>query len=219
VDDEGGAWAAAVGPAAVGWAGCAVVLLAGGGSTRMGGVDKLDADLAGAPVLARALAGVPDGVPVVVVGPPRPLARPVLTAREDPPGGGPAAAVAAGLTALDEAGALAGAELVVVLAGDAPWAASAVPALVAALRDAGPAVGAAAAVDASGRRQPLLAVHRASALRARVASEPGGLAGRAAGWLLGGAEVVEVAVAGLATTDVDTPQALDAARRAAAEEA
>ena len=195
------------------WAGCAVVVPAGGGATRMGGADKLAADLDGASVLARAVAGVPPHVPLVVVGPQRPLPRPALSAREDPAGGGPAAAVAAGMAALAEAGALAGAELVVVLAGDAPWSASAVPALVATLRAADPAVAAAVGVDAAGHRQPLLAVHRAPALLARVASAPQGLAGRSAGWLLGSGGVVEVPVSARAATDVDTPQALEAARR------
>lgn len=203
------------------WPGCAVVVPAGGRARRMGGEDKLAADLGGRPLLDALLSGVPPQVPVCVVGPARDLSRPVLTAREDPPLGGPAAAVAAGLEALCAAGVLVdpggsgGADVVVLLAGDAPWAPAAVPALLAALAEAGPSAGAAVGVDGRGRRQPLLAAHRAPALLSRVASGGGaaGLAGRPASWLLDGASAVEVRVADADAADVDTPGDLDAARR------
>lgn len=194
------------------------------------GTDKLAEPLGASTVLGELLARVPAGVPVAVVGPARAgLARrspAVLTVREDPPGGGPAAAVAAGLAALAGANAWgdgprsaprAGvrpasstpvADLVVVCAGDAPWSPLVVPALVAALR-AAPHAAAAVAVDAAGVRQALVAVHRVAVLRSRVAV--GEVAGVSARWLLG-ADPVEVAVADHLLADVDTPEQLAAAR-------
>lgn len=199
--------------AAAGWAGCALVVPAGGSSRRMGS-DKLAAPLGASTVLGEVLAPVPPGVPVVVVGPARDLPErspAALTAREDPPGGGPAAAVAAGLRALERAGgALGGVDVVVVLAGDAPWSPLAVPAVVAALRAAPPEVGCAVAVGADGRHQVLLAAHRLEVLRERLA--PGVVAaGRSARWLVG-ADPVTVAVPEHVLADVDTPAQLAAAR-------
>jgi molybdopterin-guanine dinucleotide biosynthesis protein A len=105
-----------------------VVVLAGGASSRFGS-DKLEADLDGRTLLDATLGSVPADLPVLVVGPERPVRRSVRFVREDPPGGGPAAALVAGLTAaLDE-----GAEAVSTLPGDAPAAGTAVPLLLAAL--------------------------------------------------------------------------------------
>jgi molybdopterin-guanine dinucleotide biosynthesis protein A len=70
----------------------------------------------------------------------------------------------------------------------------------------------AVAVDAGGRRQVLLAAHRAAALVARL-GEPGAFAGRPARALLDGAVVVEVAVQEALVADVDTPEDLARARR------
>ena len=105
-----------------------VVVLAGGESRRFG-TDKLAADLGGRTLLDATLASVPAELPVVVVGPERPVRRPVRFVREEPAGGGPAAALVAGLSAVLEAGANA----VSTLPGDAPAAGSAVPVLLAAL--------------------------------------------------------------------------------------
>jgi len=183
--------------------------------------DKLAAPLGGTTVLEELLARVPAGVPVAVVGPARSaLERAVgareslVLAREDPPGSGPAAAVAAGVAALRSAGHLGGADVVVLCSGDAPWAPLAVPGLVAALRAAPPAVTAAVAVDVSGVRQPLLAAHRTSALLAATA---GDLTGRSARSLLP-TGALEVVVPAGSTDDVDTPAQLEAARRRAAQE-
>ena len=200
------------GAVVAGWRGCALVVPAGGTSRRMG-TDKLTEPLGASTVLGEMLARVPPGVPVAVVGPARAgLARrspAVLTVREDPPGGGPAAAVAAGLAALRPApSSTGGADVVAVCAGDAPWSPLVVPALVAALRSA-PHAGAAVAVDAAGVGQPLVAVHRVAALRARLAV--GEVAGASARWLLG-PHPVEVAVAEHLLADVDTPEQLAAAR-------
>lgn len=105
-----------------------VVVLAGGESRRFGS-DKLAADLRGRSLLDATLDSVPPDLPVVVVGPARAVRRPVRFVREEPPGGGPAAALVAGLTAALEAGA----DRFATLPGDAPVAGTAVAVLLKAL--------------------------------------------------------------------------------------
>lgn len=194
-----------------------VVVPAGGRGSRLGGADKPALLLGGRSLLERLLDGLPAGVPAALVGPRRELAlavgRPLLWCREEPPGGGPAAALAAGAAAL-AAGGTPEPDVVVVLPGDAPHAAGAVPALLAALH-ASPLARAAVALDAGGRRQVLVAAHRADALAARVAElggreGPRGLAGLAAARLLpGGEELVEVPVPEELLADVDSPGDLE----------
>ena len=149
-------------------------MLAGGASRRFGS-DKLEARLAGTRLLdltLRALAGAAD---IVVVGPPRDLEplgleplglgplRQVRFVREEPPGGGPAAALVAGIRhALDL-----GAEVIVTLPGDAPGAGQAVAPLVAALQ-AHPGDVAVVGVDPDGRQQTLQLALRPQAAMALI---------------------------------------------------
>ena len=150
------------------------VVLAGGTSRRFG-TDKLAHPVAGRPLLDHTLAGLPQDVAVVLVGPPRPTARPVTVVREDPPGGGPAAGLVAGLRH-----ALAGdADLVLVLPGDAPGAGAGAGVLrEALLRGRHPAV---LGVDADGQEQPLqLALGRAAARQLVDLAGPDGGAGESA---------------------------------------
>ncbi|MFD2077450.1 molybdenum cofactor guanylyltransferase [Actinopolymorpha cephalotaxi] len=91
---------AADGPAAHG-AAYDVIVLAGGGARRFGGTDKVLLPVGGRTMLDRVLAACVGAASVTVVGPRRPVdpslpVRPRWT-REDPPGSGPLAAVAAGL--------------------------------------------------------------------------------------------------------------------------
>ncbi|WP_345025363.1 molybdenum cofactor guanylyltransferase, partial [Streptomyces sedi] len=133
------------------------VVLAGGAARRLGGVDKPAVRVGGRTLLDRVLAGCPaDGPDPVVVGPRRRTARPVRWTREEPPGGGPLPALAAGLALTER-------PLVAVLAADLPFLdAATVPLLVAALP---PDADGVLLVDAEGRDQPLTAVYRAAALR------------------------------------------------------
>lgn len=85
-------------PAPTGQVGYDAVVLAGGAARRLGGVDKPALPVAGIRLLDRVLDAVADAGQVVVVGPQRPVGRPVQWTREQPAGGGPAAALAAGLT-------------------------------------------------------------------------------------------------------------------------
>lgn len=137
-----------------------VVVLAGGASRRFG-ADKLAAVLDGVAVLDHLLGALPTGWPVVLVGPLRETVRPdAAWVIEDPPRGGPLAGIAAGAGAV-------GTELAVVVAGDMPRAAAALPGLLAAL-DAAPEVAAAVGVDDDGHANPLLAAYRVADLRAAL---------------------------------------------------
>ncbi|MFE6175118.1 NTP transferase domain-containing protein [Streptomyces sp. NPDC056464] len=138
------------------------VVLAGGGARRLGGVDKPAVRVGGRPLLDRVLAACADARTAVVVAGPRPTARPVTWAREDPPGGGPVAALDAGLRHTT-------ADLVVVLSADLPFLDErTVRRLLTALRT-GRADGA-LLTDADGRDQPLVAAYRAPVLRRELAA-------------------------------------------------
>lgn len=141
------------------------VVLAGGSARRLGGAAKPQLYVGDRTLLDRAVDAVAVAQQIVVVGPAQPVGREVIFSREEPPGGGPVAALAAGLTHT-------AAECVVVLAADLPWIAPAVPALLAAC----PAAGVAVLADATGRRNPLAAAwHRATLLAALAElGEPGG---------------------------------------------
>ncbi len=119
-------------------------------------------------------------------------------AREDPPGGGPLAGVAAGV-------AVVATDLVAVVAGDMPYAGPALLTLVAALRTAPPEVGAVVAVDAHGVPNPLLAAYRTASVRQAL---PVPAASRPAKLLLA-VPHVEIAITGPAGRDVDTRADLD----------
>lgn len=198
--------------------GWAAVILAGGTARRWGGRDKTAVPLAGRPVLRHVVDAVlPEALAVAVVAPEGHPARRSVTAavetagrqlvwtREDPPGGGPCAAIAAGVHALADRAARPGAdplpEMLVVLAGDLPFARTAWPRLLAALAGAGGDV--ALGLDPQGQRQPLLAAYRTQALRERLAHlDP---AGQPLRLLLAGLTVVPVRVSAEEALDLDTP--------------
>jgi molybdopterin-guanine dinucleotide biosynthesis protein A len=143
------------------------VVLAGGASRRFG-TDKLDALLDQETLLEHAIRDLPDGARVVLVGPPRPTletrGRPIAYVREDPPGGGPAAGMIAGLKSVLDAGPSGPDDMIVVLPGDAPAAGRAAAVLREAFRSA-PGALAAVGVDDAGREQPLQLVLRLAAAR------------------------------------------------------
>lgn len=180
----------------------------------MGGVDKPALPVGGRPMRARVLAAVSDASPRVLVGPADVVPEGVRVTREDPPGGGPVAAAAAGLALLDPDTAV-----VALLAADLPLLTRAAigellthlaeesPGHPAPARpDAAPTAGiglvgsgrqpdGACFVDENGRRQSLCGVWRVAALRAaldRLAAERGGLSGAPVRALLAGLVVREV---------------------------
>ncbi|MFF8523362.1 NTP transferase domain-containing protein [Streptomyces werraensis] len=138
------------------------VVLAGGAARRLGGADKPAVRVGGRPLLDRVLAACADAGTTVVVAGPRPTARPVTWAREDPPGGGPLAALDAGLRHVT-------AEHVVLLSADLPFLdGRTVAALLDTLRR-GEADGV-LLTDSDGRDQPLVAAYRTPSLRRGLAA-------------------------------------------------
>jgi molybdenum cofactor guanylyltransferase len=185
------------------------VVLAGGASQRFP-PDKLAQLVDGEPLLDRTLASLPEDFVVVVVGPVRQVPRPVIFTSEDPPGGGPAAAMIAGLRrALAES-----ADVIVVLPADAPLGGQAASTLLGRLEDE-PSTAAAVGIDVYGREQPLQLALRPAAARALLAGAgPGGAAGVSARRLLDalrpGLMSQELAPAEL--WDIDSPDQLIAWR-------
>ncbi|MFD4985718.1 NTP transferase domain-containing protein [Streptomyces sp. NPDC058374] len=152
------------------------VVLAGGGARRLGGADKPGLRVGGRALLDRVLAACGGAVTTVVVAEPRTVFREVVWAREEPAGGGPLAALAAGVRA---AGGGDGPGAVVVLSADLPFVdAAAVRALLGRLAES--EADAVLARDAEGRDQPLVGAYRRAPLaRAldRIHSEEGDLTG------------------------------------------
>lgn len=143
----------------------AAVILAGGGGVRLGGVEKHSIEVHGKTLLEHALAATAAADEVVVVGPQVPTTRPVTWTREDPPGGGPAAGLLAGLDAL---GVTPG--LICVLAVDMPrFSAATLRRLLDALATEGLDADGTCLVDDEHRKQWLAGVYRHDAL---VAARP-----------------------------------------------
>ncbi|UVJ40418.1 molybdenum cofactor guanylyltransferase [Arthrobacter sp. CJ23] len=183
------------------------VILAGGRSSRLGGVPKSGLEYDGATLLERALLAARGARSAVVVGPPLEGLPPgTLTAREEPPFAGPAAAIAAGLAAL--AGRPDGTPTVpwiLVLACDMPHARDAVDVLIHGL-EASPGTEGAMAVSADGRKQPLLGLYSTAALEREIAAAhgSGGLVNASVFGLLARLELLPVPVPSGSTDDVDT---------------
>lgn len=203
-----------------------LVVCAGGRSRRWEGVDKTAQLLAGRPVLATVVAGALAGLAetgrvarVVIVAPADHPARdavravvddatPLVWTQEDPPDGGPVAGLAAALVHVTT-------PLVVVLAGDAPFAGTALPRLLDAAGDR--VVQGAVGTDPDGVRQPLLSVYDTTALRTALAAVgsqgsdgPRGASMRSLQGLL---TLTEVPVTRREALDLDTPADLSRLQR------
>ncbi len=136
------------------------VVLAGGRAARLGGQAKPQLVVGAGTILDAVLAAVPDAGRRVVVGPPQAVPAGVRLVREQPPGGGPVAALHAGLAEV-------GADVVAVLAGDLPFVTAA---LVQELRRRLTGDGV-LVVDDTGRDQLLLGVWRTSVLRSALPAQ------------------------------------------------
>ncbi|WP_095757117.1 DUF6457 domain-containing protein [Streptomyces xinghaiensis] len=132
------------------------VVLAGGAAKRLGGADKPGLRVGGRPLLDRVLDACPDAAGTVVVGSRRPTVRPVRWTFEQPPGGGPLAALDAGVRHVT-------APVVLALSADLPFlTADTVRALLTALdapyteagADAGTGTGAGAGIAAAAETGP-----------------------------------------------------------------
>lgn len=140
------------------------VVLAGGAGSRLGGLRKPTVAVGGRRLIDISLDALAGAGMTVAVGAAVPTARPVVWTCEDPPGGGPVAALAAALRLIQAAA-------VVVLAADLPFITeSAVDRLS---RERGHAAGA-VAIDGSGRDQPLVACYDTSRLLAALPDDPRG---------------------------------------------
>jgi molybdopterin-guanine dinucleotide biosynthesis protein A len=167
----------------------AAVILTGGTAMRLGGRDKASLEVAGRSLLEHALAAVAGAGEVVVVGPQVP-AIDVPFVREDPPGGGPLAGVAAGVAHLAP-----GHDRVVVLAVDMPGV---TPGTVARLLAASADGDAAWLVDEDGRRQ------LAGAVRPSLVPAPEVAHGAAMRVLMGAGTGRDVPALDGEAADVDT---------------
>lgn len=178
------------------------IVLAGGRARRMSGEDKLRAPVGGTAVLARVLVACA-GLAPVLVGPPELAAEHpgVPVVREEPPYGGPVAALRTGLAALPP-----DRDPVLVLAGDQPFLD--VAAFTELARALGDDSDAALFVDADGRDQYLCALWRRTSLDAGLA-DPAAGAMRA---LYAAARLIRVPDHRRVSADVDTHAALGAAR-------
>lgn len=166
------------------------LVLCGGAGRRMGGADKAAVVVGATSLLDRALDAVGAAHSTIVVGPRHETEREVRWTIEDPPGGGPVAAIAAGLD-------LVTADVVVVLGVDFPFVGPVhVDRLLASLDGDG-----AIYVDETGRHQFLVGVYRTAALRDALSGRTGH--GMAVKDLMAGLDLVELADP-RATRDVDT---------------
>lgn len=140
------------------------IVLAGGRSERLDGADKAMVAIDGVTLLDRVLEAASDADHLIVVGPRRPTAVPVTTwVEEDPIGGGPAAAFAAGVAAAPPT------EALVLLAVDLPFIGAAIPRLLAALQ---PGIDLTLLEDDTGRANYLASAWRRETAVKRLARLP-----------------------------------------------
>ena len=177
------------------------VVLAGGRGTRLGGVDKALLRVDGSTLLERVLDATRSASNAIVVGPPRdlPLPRSVEWTREVPEGGGPVAALAAGLERVEQ-------PFVLVVAVDMPYVTRDV---VVRLVESSSEDRGALIVDETGKLQPLLAAYPVDPLRHRLRAL-GRLDGLSMTRLVEGLSFVTVADP-IAARDCDTPADLELA--------
>lgn len=184
-----------------------VIVLAGGAAKRLGGADKPGVRVGGRALLDRVLGACEGAGRSVVVGVRRPTVRPVRWTREDPPGGGPLAALDAGVRCVEAA-------TVLVLSADLPFLGEeTVSRLIGTLETSGKE--AALLTDADGRDQPLVAAYRTEPLRreiALLATEYGGLAGLPLRLLSHELDLARVDAAPFASFDCDTWEDISTAR-------
>ena len=177
------------------------VVLAGGLARRLEGADKPALEVGGRTLLDRVLEACAEAATVVCVGPQRPTRRPVRWTREQPPGSGPAAALAAGLESLGDSSG----EYVVVLAADLPFLTADVVHTLWTNAEGGDG---AVLTDREGKDQWLAACYRRSALTeavARLSAEHGGsTAGLSLKRLLAGFDLARVPDPDGAAFDCDT---------------
>ncbi|WP_405801931.1 NTP transferase domain-containing protein [Streptomyces sp. NBC_01506] len=186
------------------------IVLAGGAAKRLGGADKPAVSVGGRSLLDRVLGACAGAGRTVVVGGRRPTARPVRWAREEPPGGGPVAALDAGVRQVE-------ADTVLVLSADLPFLKRETTDRLLDVLAADGAREGALLTDAEGRDQPLVAAYRTEPLRreiALLATEHGNLVGLPLRLLTHELDLARVATDAdpLASFDCDTWEDISTAR-------
>jgi molybdopterin-guanine dinucleotide biosynthesis protein A len=170
------------------------IVLTGGAAVRFQGADKAGIEVGGATLLEHVLGALGEIPEVVVVGPEVVTSRPVTFQREDPPGGGPAAGLLAGLRGFARVP-----RQVVVLAVDMPLVTTAtVRRLMLSAEEDG-----AVLVDDDERLQFLCALYRTDALLA-AAPAPGEEHGLSMRKLVAGLLLGRVRALAWEAQDVDT---------------
>jgi molybdopterin-guanine dinucleotide biosynthesis protein A len=152
------------------------IVLTVGRARRLGGTYKPGIVVGGQSLAARVASAVAEASRVVVVGPPAPGVTADVVTSESPAGGGPTAALEAGLAHVT-------APVVAALAGDLPFLTRDVVDDLRLALGVDPTAAAAVLVDDTGRDQPLCAVWRTELLRDALATvgDPGDGSGEAAG--------------------------------------
>lgn len=184
------------------------IVLTGGTARRLGGADKcwvaLDGPSPAQRVLLALAAQIQPPRRIVVVGPRRETDIDVTWTREEPPTAGPVAAIRAGLDALSE---IEPAGKILVVAGDMPFAGTALPGLLSEPLPDGTDV--LLATDEGARDQYLFACWRAGSLRRAVADKANDAPVRS---LFQDVAVARRPVVAEALVDCDTSDDLAAAR-------
>jgi molybdopterin-guanine dinucleotide biosynthesis protein A len=187
------------------------IVLAGGRSSRLGGVPKSGLLYRNRALLEHAVASVRTSRRTVVVGDvvvgdadAGRQSRQVLITREDPPFGGPAAGIAAGIALLARTDPTPS-DYLIVIACDMPRIAAATAMLLEPL-PCPPHIDGIIARDAEGRLQPLAAVYRTTALSDAVErrQRSGDVHGLSVFELIAGLNLAPVTVPRGSTDDIDT---------------
>ncbi len=184
-----------------------VVLLSGGKSSRFG-ADKSKVDYHGRPLIEQVISTFPVETEFIIVGPKFNLSESSFTfTREVPAGGGPVAALAAGV-------ALVNAKYAAVIATDLPFAGKVIQELV---QHLSPTQDALIPLDSSGRLQSLCAIYRVDSLRDALISL-GSLDGKSMRALISLLQIKEIDLGedfASSLLDIDAPADLQAALRLA----
>ena len=167
------------------------IVLAGGRGSRLGGVDKAALEFEGETLIARTLRAVAGAGRIIVAGDPGPVPEGTIVVREEPRFSGPAAAIGAAMAEVH-------APYVFLVGCDHPFLSDAVDLLLDEASGDG-----VIAIDADGRRQYLMSVLDASALRASIAAQAT-LVDLAVRALLVPLELMEIPIPTRAALDIDT---------------
>lgn len=181
------------------------ILLAGGRAARLDGIDKPLLEVDGESLLDAAIAAVRDAGAGTVVGVGPDRGRGIIWAREDPPFGGPAAAVVTGVSALERAAA--GSDLpdwTFVLACDQPHVRAAVRFLAEACALVPEDTEGLCVADAASRPQWLTGIYRTTVVRTAARALPDGGRDAPVRALMTDLAIATLPGAGDLSADIDT---------------